>query len=305
MYKPGYRRCSKLKGIHIFFSAIFLSVYGDAGQNGYEKHVRTSQKGWCVFYCYHETTGLTIVKHDRRDHFKKDQEQRALIKQRTYVAVSQKNALFAKEHTADTNENLLQYVAAFAEELGKTPNACEIIGGSYISARFGGWEKVIAAAGLAPPGEVPVPEKRLIYKKEYIRQAKVLRRQKLEEKEQKREERRQKDAAGRVLVQEQLEKDRAWGAAHEADSDEQLLAYVKCTAEKLGHTPLSKEVPGATYIAKRVGSWALVLHLAGLPLPKGVKPPNPKTLKAYLQRKQVENQQSVNGKPYKTQGETT
>lgn len=246
-----------------------------------------------------------MAKHDRRDYFSKEQELRAYIRKQTRTAIVQKNDRFTQEHEGDTNEQLAQYVSAFAAELGRTPNACEIIGGNYIATRFGGWEKVIAAAGLAPPGEVPIPEKRLNYKKEYKRQAKVLRRQKLEEKEQKREERRQKDAAGRVLVQEQLEKDRAWGAAHEADSDEQLLAYVKCTAEKLGHTPLSKEVPGATYIAKRVGSWALVLHLAGLPLPKGVKPPNPKTLKAYLQRKQVENQQSVNGKPYKTQGETT
>ena len=229
-----------------------------------------------------------MAKHDRRDHFSKEQELRAYIRKQTRAAIVQKNDRFTQEHEGDTNEQLAQYVSAFAAELGRTPNACEIIGGNYIATRFGGWEKVVAAAGLSEPGTVPVLENRFIYKTEYKRQVKVARQQQLEQKEQKRLERRQKDAMGRALVQEQQEKDRLWGLAHEAETDEQLLEYVKMAAEKLGHAPLSKEVPGATYIAKRIGSWALVLHLAGLPLPKGVEPPNPKTLKAYLQRRNAE-----------------
>ena len=75
-----------------------------------------------------------------------------------------------------------------------------------------------------------------------------------------------------------------WGRHHEKDSDEQLLLYVRTLAEELGHSPVAQEVPGAAYIAQRFGSWSVVLTVSGLPLPKGVKAPNPKTLKSYLER---------------------
>lgn len=230
-----------------------------------------------------------MAKQDRRNHYGREERLRTEAAEKTREALHRQNLLFAKEHKEDTNEQLLQYVMAFAGELERTPDACELVGGSYIAQRFGSWDKVLEAAGLSKPEAVPPPEKRLIYKKEFKRQLKALRQQQQTQKTQKQAERRQKDAAGRALVQEQQQRDALWGREHEEDTEEQLLAYVKQMAARLGHAPLSREVPGGTYIAKRIGSWALVLHLCDLPLPDGVERPNPKTLKAYLQRKSAEN----------------
>lgn len=230
-----------------------------------------------------------MAKQDRRNHYGKEGWLRTEAAEKTREALHRQNLLFPQTHRDIDDRQLLQYVKDFAEELGRSPDACEVIGGSYIAQRFGGWEKVLEAAGLSGPGEIPCPEKRLIYKKEFKRQLKALRQQQQVQKAQKQAERRQKDAAGRALVQEQQQRDALWGREHEEDTEAQLLEYVKQMAARLGHAPLSREVPGGTYIAKRIGSWALVLHLCDLPLPDGVKPPNPKTLKAYLQRKSAEN----------------
>ncbi len=230
-----------------------------------------------------------MAKQDRRNYYGKEGWLRIKAAEKTREALHRQNLLFSQTHKEADEQQLLQYVKDFAEELGQSPNACEVIGGSYIAQRFGGWEKVLEAAGLSSTGEISCPEKRLIYKKEFKRQLKALRQQQQVQKAQKQAEHRQKDAAGRALVQEQQQRDALWGREHEEDTEAQLLEYVKQMAARLGHAPLSREVPGGTYIAKRIGSWALVLHLCDLPLPDGVKPPNPKTLKAYLQRKSAEN----------------
>lgn len=211
------------------------------------------------------------------------------VREQTHAALQKKEIDFSKEHKQDTDGQLIDYLCTFSQQLGRTPNACEIIGGRYISSRFQGWEAVVATAGLPEPGSPASVENRLIYKQEYKHQEKLVREAYLKEKSEGRVLRQQKNAEGQARVREQQERDRLWAEVHKADSDEQLLEYVKETAAQLGHSPLSKEVPGATYIAKRFGSWALVLHLAGLPMPKGVEPPNPKTLKTYLQRKNTDN----------------
>lgn len=230
-----------------------------------------------------------MAKQGRRNYYGREEWLRIKAAEKTREALHRQNLLFPQTHKEADEQQLLQYVKDFAEELGHSPDACEVIGGSYIAQRFGGWEKVLEAAGLSSTGEISCPEKSLIYKKEFKRQLKALRQQQQVQKAQKQAERWQKDAAGRALVQEQQQRDALWGREHEEDTEAQLLEYVKQMAARLGHAPLSREVPGGTYIAKRIGSWALVLHLCDLPLPDGVKPPNPKTLKAYLQRKSAEN----------------
>ena len=230
-----------------------------------------------------------MAKQGRRNYYGKEGWLRIKAAEKTREALHRQNLLFPQTHKEADEQQLLQYVKDFAEELGHSPDACEVIGGSYIAQRFGGWEKVLEAAGLSSTGEISCPEKRLIYKKEFKRQLKALRQQQQVQKAQKQAERRQKDAAGRALVQEQQQRDALWGREHEEDTEAQLLEYVKQMAARLGHAPLSREVSGGTYIAKRIGSWALVLHLCDLPLPDGVEPPNPKTMKAYLQRKSAEN----------------
>ena len=230
-----------------------------------------------------------MQKKNKTTRFRGDIRFQNRVREQTHAALQQQEIEFAKNHKQDTDEQLLEYVCAFSKAFGRTPNACEIIGGRYISSRFQGWEAVVATARLPEPGRPASVENRLIYKQEYKHQEKLVREAYLKEKSEGRVLRQQKNAEGQARVQEQQERDRLWAEAHKADSDELLLEYVKETAAQLGHSPLSKEVPGATYIAKRFGSWALVLHLAGQPMPEGVEPPNPKTLKTYLQRKNTDN----------------
>lgn len=210
------------------------------------------------------------------------------VREQTYAVLQQKEIDFAKEHKEDTDEQLIEYLCTFSKELGRTPNAGEIVGGRYIASRFQGWEAAVSAAKLPMSGRAASFENRLIYKQEYKRQEKLVREAYHKEKQEGKALRQLKNAEGQALVQQQQERDRLWGLEHHTDTDEQLLEYVRKTAAELGYSPLSKEVPGATYIAKRIGSWALVLHLVELPMPKGVEPPNPKTLKTYVQRKNTE-----------------
>ena len=56
------------------------------------------------------------------------------------------------------------------EEIGHTPNACEVIGGSYLYQRFGSWDRALRLAGLGKPGPAPDFRRRWIYQQEKQRQ---------------------------------------------------------------------------------------------------------------------------------------
>ena len=105
-----------------------------------------------------------------------------------------------------------------------------------------------------------------------------------------REERAAKFQAHKVWMEEDLRartvRDAEWGESHSADTDEQLLEYVRQCADGQTKSPLEREVLGGIYIRERFGSWPLVLHLAGLPLRNNMKL-SPKTLKNYLQKQKV------------------
>lgn len=76
---------------------------------------------------------------------------------------------------------------------------------------------------------------------------------------------------------------------HADDSDEQLLAYLRQCAERLGHSPNISEVIGGGYIAERFGSWSTAIRMAGLQMP-GL-PPKPEKRKIF--REEVENQKRL------------
>ncbi len=77
-----------------------------------------------------------------------------------------RNAQFALEHGEDSDEELIAYVCREAKRLGISPNAGEIVGGWYISKRFGGWKHVISLSGLpAPKHQAPIT-KRAIFKED-------------------------------------------------------------------------------------------------------------------------------------------
>lgn len=76
------------------------------------------------------------------------------------------------------------------------------------------------------------------------------------------------------MVQEALAaKNEAFAQAHIGDTTEQLAAYIRACAIKLGHSPHQKEVIGWPMLTERFGTWENALDAAGLSLPK--TPNNP------------------------------
>ena len=207
------------------------------------------------------------------------------LNQRVRASLEKKEDRFAREHQTDTNVQLLEYLRAFAKELGHTPTACEIIGGRFIEKRFGDWNRAVQLAGLTWARKAPPMQQRMIYRKERAQQALVFKRERVATKEEREAVRKQKAEEERLQRQAKLEQDMAWGVHHEEDTDEQLLQYLRCCAEALGHTPVVREVEGGGYIAKRFVTWPLALQLAELPLPKGMKPPGNRDINAYRRQK--------------------
>ena len=203
-----------------------------------------------------------------------------MLAKRTRKELTDREEAFREEHAGDTDDELLEYLRLCALELGHTPNSCEIIGGSCIQERFGTWSRAVRFAGLPRPGTPPKPENRKIYRDEYEKQRRLFLREKRERKKEKEIEnqlRRQKaEEDGRLR---QL-REEAFAEAHGDYTDEQLLDYLRDFAARLGRTPYRKEVPGGDTIQKRFGSWPVALILAGLELPRDMKPPKPKELNA-------------------------
>lgn len=212
------------------------------------------------------------------------------VDRRTREALTKQHKEFAQIHRSDTNTQLLTYVRKCAAEFGFTPSQEEIIGGGFIASRFGNWQAVVHAAGLPPPRKAQMMKNRIIYKQEFKRQTRLFKKDRLAEREAKFLAKQEASAAARQELQKRVERDAAWAEAHRHDTDEQLLEYVRQVAENLGRTPVSREVLGSTFITRRIGAWPLVLICAGLPLPKGMKPPNQCTLEAYLKKTQKPEQ---------------
>lgn len=208
------------------------------------------------------------------------------VHQRTKQSLLEKEAVFAQTHQHDTDAQLLELLRQAAAELGYTPNPGEMIGGSYILARVGNWDRAVMAAKLPPPSRAHALRDRPIYKREYQAQAALFQQQrradKVERQNRRREKSQQAEAARKKWEQEGM----AWGREHRNESDEQLLAYLRCSAEALGHSPVKSEVPGSWYLCERFVSWPLALTLAKLPLPQGMKPPEKKAVLEYNRRKQ-------------------
>ena len=112
-----------------------------------------------------------------KNHFRGDIWFQEQVKARVRESLARQQESFAEEHKGDTQEQLIAYVREFANELGRTPNAGEVIGGPYIASRFGSWERLLNQAGLTKPGTMPQMERRLIYKKEFKRQEGLLRKE--------------------------------------------------------------------------------------------------------------------------------
>lgn len=66
-------------------------------------------------------------------------------------------------------------------------------------------------------------------------------------------------------------KQRNFAIEHEADTEDELLEYLKSCAERIGHSPNPCEVIGGEYIAMRFNGWENAVSAVGLPAP-GIPP---------------------------------
>ena len=79
------------------------------------------------------------------------------------------------------------------------------------------------------------------------------------------------EATIRRMVQEALEQqEQDFRQQHGADTDEQLLAYLRAWVIRKHHTPWPGEILGGSFIQERFGSWDRALALARLPVPRTV-----------------------------------
>ncbi|MCM1149002.1 MAG: hypothetical protein NC319_02795 [Butyricicoccus sp.] len=79
------------------------------------------------------------------------------------------------------------------------------------------------------------------------------------------------------------QREKEFDCLHADDTDEQLLAYLRFCAKKLGHSPFKREVVGGELIKKRFVLWSIALWQAGLPMARGMRPPTEK------EKRQFEN----------------
>ena len=224
-----------------------------------------------------------------RNRFRGDLWLEQQVDQRVKAALREKQEAFAQVHQEDTEEQLLDYVRQEAAKLRYTPNPGDLIGGPYIYKRFGSWDRVVALCGLPKPGKMPPMKSRTIYKEEYKRQLELFRQERRAQQKTRSEAVQARKEQAKLEEEARAERDRLWGEAHENDTDEQLLAYLRQCAERLGHSPVKAEVEGGNYIAKRFVTWPLALQLAGLPLPKGMKPAGNKDVNAYRRQQMGKN----------------
>ena len=113
-----------------------------------------------------------------------------ILRKRTEEALAQKQREFKVLQQSDTDADLIEYLRRCAGEIGHVPNACEVIGGTYLHQRFGSWDRALRLAGLGRPGQAPDFHRRWIYKQEKQRQIdlhKAEKRRKQLEKQQRKE----------------------------------------------------------------------------------------------------------------------
>ena len=76
------------------------------------------------------------------------------------------------------------------------------------------------------------------------------------------------EATIRRMVREALDaQEETFREEHAADTDQQLLLYLRSNAFRLHHTPWPGEIVGGTYIEQRFGTWRQAVALAKLPPP--------------------------------------
>ena len=104
------------------------------------------------------------------------------IRKMVALALEAREEEFRKEHSDDTNGQLIAYLRQCTVELQHTPWPGEILGGTVIVQRFGSWEKALSAARLPPPRGENKPSTFLRVQQEEQRQKEIYRQRKAEKK---------------------------------------------------------------------------------------------------------------------------
>ena len=154
-----------------------------------------------------------------------------------------------------------------------------------VEERMRGTIEELQSQGKAPRGSLESLRGTEIYNTEFKHHAKLFK-EKQKQQAEKRDIHKAEVALKAQAENKTLaERDKQWASEHGNDSDEQLLEYLQHCAAALGHTPMRREVVGSTNIAERFGNWAVALTVAGLPLPKNIKPPKRTALDNYRKRR--------------------
>jgi len=101
------------------------------------------------------------------------------------------------------------------------------------------------------------------------------------------------DGVIRKMVTQTLEAQEAeFKEEHRADTDEQLLDYLRSQALALHHVPWPEEILGGTVIEERFGSWEKALTAAGLSWPETENKPSafPRVMQIEQEQKEIYRQ---------------
>ena len=98
------------------------------------------------------------------------------------MALEAREEEFRREHSGDTDGQLIAYLRLCSAKLQHTPWQGEILGGTVIAERFGSWEKALTAARLPPPAGENKPSTFLRVQREEQRQKEIYRQRKAEKK---------------------------------------------------------------------------------------------------------------------------
>lgn len=183
------------------------------------------------------------------------------LEQRTRKALKKRHYEFRVAHGKDTQAQLLDYVRACAAELGHSPAYGEIVGYAFLTERFGSWCQLLRQAGLPPARRVQPDAKGLqLYKEEYKRQNQLHKAERSSRIGERMAQQRAQQAAQQPYVLE----DSAWGKAHKADTDEQLLAYLRARLLNFDAPPEVDDILGGHYLANRLGGWKKAIRRTGV-----------------------------------------
>ncbi len=89
------------------------------------------------------------------------------------TALRERERAFRRLHMDATDEELVGYVRAWTELLGRVPNSAELVGSTLILPRYKKWNNYIARAELPRPNPGPRYERRFILRRE-VRYARLM-----------------------------------------------------------------------------------------------------------------------------------